>query len=87
MSANATGLIKLVANIGGIAHELGEYAVPMIKALIDLRAKGPVTSTGEELTPAHVGAQIDAALETADAIADTAQAELDKLKEKKPGGD
>lgn len=76
MGANIAGTIKLIAQIAGVAHELGEYAAPIVKGLTELRSKAPTTSTGQDLSPEHVQQQIDHALATAQSIEDKANREL-----------
>jgi len=79
MPFNPAGTIKLIAQIAGVAHELGDYAGPIVNGLIHMREKGPATADGGEMTPAHVQAAIEAALAKAQAIGVTAQQELDAL--------
>ncbi len=80
MPFNAAGTIKLIAQIAGVAHELGDYAGPIVEGIVHMRAKAPAYADGTEKTPADILAQIEHAEATAQAIQATAQDELDKLK-------
>lgn len=82
MGINLLGTIKLVAQIAGVAHEIGEYAAPVVDAFVRLRDKGPATAGGGEETVDEVRAKIDRALLLAGEIKQTGQAELDKLDRK-----
>lgn len=73
---NLAGTIKLIAQIGGVTQELGEYAAPIVKGLTHMREKAPTTSTGQELTPGDVQGQIDHAIATAASIEEKANREL-----------
>lgn len=79
MAVNLIGIIKLIAKIENRVVEIGDYAGPVLAALIKMRERGPETA-GTELTPDEVIAAIDKALVEARAIKATAQREIDALK-------
>lgn len=79
---NLLGTIKLIAQIGNIAAEIGEYAAPIVEHLVTQRAKGPRAADGTERTVAAVQATIDHALRIAREGQAAAQGELDALAKK-----
>lgn len=82
MPINVPGLIKLVAQIGGVVHEIGEYTAPIVSAIVRQREKGPTRPDGTEAPAADVQATLDRALASAREGKATAEAELDALDRK-----
>lgn len=79
-------LIKVVAQIAGVVHELGEYAPPVIEAITKLRQKGPTRpDNGQEESFEETRAKLRAAIEVAQAIQTDAESELDALDRKAAG--
>lgn len=80
-------LVKVVAQIAGIAHEIGEFAPPVIEILTKLRDRGPVRAdTQTEESPDETRDRLRAAIEKAQAIQTDAAAELDALDRKAAAG-
>lgn len=83
MPVNIGKLVKVLVDVAGTVHEIGEYAAPVVEEIVKRRAKGPARpDTGQEESVEETRAKIAAALETAQAGQAAAEAELDALDRK-----